>query len=86
MLSSAEAAALLAMIRTIAPHDTLDDAAYALVVKAIDADAAGSTQARTDLKAGIASSRRRISPARPRTRASSTSSTSSPAHSFSRCG
>ena len=25
---------MLAMIRTIAPHDTLDDAAYALVVKA----------------------------------------------------
>ncbi len=52
-LSSAEAATLLAMIRTIAPHDTLDDAAYALVVKAIDGDAAGSTQARTDLKAGL---------------------------------
>ena len=43
-LSSAEAATLLAMIRTIAPHDTLDDAAYALVVNAIDGDAAGSTQ------------------------------------------
>jgi hypothetical protein len=54
VLSSAEAAALLSMIRTIAPHDTLDDAAYALVVNAIDADAAGSTQARADLKAGIA--------------------------------
>jgi len=25
------------MIRTIAPHDTLDDAAYALVVSAVDA-------------------------------------------------
>ena len=55
VLSSAEAAALLAMIRTIAPHDTLDDAAYALVVNAVDGDAACSTQARTDLKAGIAS-------------------------------
>ena len=54
VLSSAEAAALLAMIRTIAPHDTLDDAAYALVVNALDGDAAGSTQARTDLLAGIA--------------------------------
>lgn len=53
VLSSAEAAALLAMIRAIAPHDTLDDAAYALVVNAIDADAAGSAQARADLKAGI---------------------------------
>ena len=55
VLSSADAATLLAMIRTIAPHDTLDDAAYALVVNAIDADAAGSTEARADLAAGIAS-------------------------------
>jgi hypothetical protein len=54
VLSSAEAATLLGMIRTIAPHDTLDDAAYALVVKSIDGDAAGSSQARTDLKAGLA--------------------------------
>ena len=54
-LSSAEAAALLAMIRTIAPHDALDDAAYALVVNAVDGDAAGSAEARGDLKAGIAS-------------------------------
>jgi hypothetical protein len=55
VLSSAQAAALLAMIRTIAPHDTLDDAAYALVVNAVDGDAAASTEARTDLAAGIAS-------------------------------
>src|SRR5580700_6862501 len=55
VLSSTEAAALLAMIRTIAPHDTLDDAAYALVVNAVDVDAAGSAKARTDLKAGVAS-------------------------------
>ena len=55
VLSSAQAAVLLAMIRTIAPHDTLDDAAYALVVNAVDGDAAGSTAARTDLTAGIAS-------------------------------
>jgi hypothetical protein len=53
-LSSAQAAALLAMIRTIAPHDTLDDAAYALVVGAIDGGAADSTEARADLAAGIA--------------------------------
>jgi hypothetical protein len=55
VLSSAEAAALLAMIRTIAPHDTLDDSAYALVVNAVDGDAAGSTEARADLAAGVAS-------------------------------
>jgi hypothetical protein len=55
VLTSADAAALLAMIRTIAPHDTLDEAAYALVVNAVDGDAAGSTQARADLQAGVAS-------------------------------
>ena len=54
-LSSAQAAALLAMIRTIAPHDTLDDAAYALVVNALDQDAAASAQAHTELAAGVAS-------------------------------
>lgn len=54
VLTSAQAAALLAMIRTIAPHDNLDDAAYALVVNAVDGDAAASAQARTDLTAGIA--------------------------------
>jgi hypothetical protein len=52
--SSAKAAALLAMIRTIAPHDTLDDSAYALVVKAADGDAAGSVEARADLERGVA--------------------------------
>jgi hypothetical protein len=53
-LSSAEAATLLAMVRTIAPHDTLDDSAYALVVKAVDEDAAGSAEARAALKTGVA--------------------------------
>lgn len=55
VLSTAEATALLAMIRTIAPHDTLDDPAYALVVKAVDADAAASDAARAALHGGIAS-------------------------------
>ena len=55
VLPSAQAAAVLAMIRTIAPHATLDDAAYALVGSAVDGEAAGSTQARTDLTAGLAS-------------------------------
>lgn len=55
VLSSAQAAALLALIRTIAPHDTLDDSAYALVVKAVDDDAAASDAARADLTAGVAS-------------------------------
>jgi len=55
VLPSADAAALLAVVRTIAPHDGLDEAAYALVVNAIDGAAAGSTEARADLEAGIAS-------------------------------
>jgi hypothetical protein len=55
VLSSAEAAALLALIRTIAPHDTLDDSAYALVVKAVDGNAAASAEARAELKSGLAS-------------------------------
>jgi hypothetical protein len=54
-LSSDEAAALLAAIRTIAPHDGLDDAAYALVVGALDADAAAGAETGALLKAGLAS-------------------------------
>jgi hypothetical protein len=38
--TSSEAGALMAVARTIAPHDKLDDAAYALVVQAVDSDAA----------------------------------------------
>ena len=33
-LTSSEGAVLMSMTRTIAPHDKLDDAAYALVVQA----------------------------------------------------
>jgi hypothetical protein len=55
VLSSAEAAALLALIRTIAPHDTLDDSAYALVVGAVDGDAAASAEAGAALRTGVAS-------------------------------
>lgn len=53
-LSSSQAATLLAMIRTMLPHDGLDDAAYALVVGALDAEAAGAPAARTQLNEGIA--------------------------------
>lgn len=52
-LSSAEGARLLSVARTIAPHDSLEDAAYAIVVKAIDA-AAADEQVRATLKAGLA--------------------------------
>lgn len=37
-LTSSEGATLVAMARTIMPHDKLDDAAYALVIRALDAD------------------------------------------------
>jgi hypothetical protein len=53
-LSAGEAATLLAVTRTIVPHDGLDDAAYALVVAALDADAAGSPETRAMLTSGIA--------------------------------
>lgn len=53
-LSSAEGAALMAMARTIAPHDKLDDAAYAMVVQTIDSDAGKDEGARTMIKEGIA--------------------------------
>jgi hypothetical protein len=53
-LSNSESADLLAVVRTIAPHDGLDDAAYALVVGALDADAASSYDARQQLAAGLA--------------------------------
>jgi hypothetical protein len=39
VLTSSEGATLMSMTRTIAPHDKLDDASYALVIKALDGDA-----------------------------------------------
>jgi hypothetical protein len=53
-LSSAEGAALLAIARTIAPHDKLDDAAYAIVVQTIDNDANKDESTRKTLKEGLA--------------------------------
>lgn len=52
-LTSTEGAVLMAMTRTIAPHDKLEDAAYALVVKSIDADAAADANWRRSLEEGI---------------------------------
>jgi len=54
-LTDAEGAALMAMTRTIAPHDRLEDAAYALVVRALDGDAAHDAAALARLREGIAS-------------------------------
>jgi len=53
-LSSAEGAALMVMTRTIAPHDKLDDAAYAMVVQAVDGDASKDSSTRKMLKEGLA--------------------------------
>jgi hypothetical protein len=54
-LSSAEGRTLLVMARTIAPHDKLEDAAYAVVIAALDADAAADPNVLTATRAGIAS-------------------------------
>jgi hypothetical protein len=52
-LTNSEAATLMAVARTIAPHDQLDDAAYALVVKGVDADATNDANFHKILKEGI---------------------------------
>jgi hypothetical protein len=54
VLTSAEGEALMAAARTIAPHDRLEDAAYALVVRAIDTLAAQDGSLRKQLKDGVA--------------------------------
>jgi len=54
-LTSEQGAALLAMARTILPHDGLEDAAYAAVVHSADADAARDAAARKFYSDGIAS-------------------------------
>ena len=54
-LTSAEAATLLAATRTIAPHDKLEDAAYAFVVRALDAAAVKDEALHRQLKEGVAS-------------------------------
>jgi hypothetical protein len=52
-LSSSEGAALMNMARTIAPHDKLDDAAYALVVQSVDSDAAKDANAKKMIRDGL---------------------------------
>jgi hypothetical protein len=54
VLKSAEGAALLVVTRTIAPHDKLDDAAYAMVVQAIDGDANKDESSRKMIQEGLA--------------------------------
>lgn len=52
--TSAEGTTLLSMARTIAPHDKLDDAAYALVILALDGDAAKDASTRKMIGEGLA--------------------------------
>jgi hypothetical protein len=54
-LTSAESATLLAATRTIAPHDKLEDAAYAFVIRALDTAAAEDEALHKQLQAGVAS-------------------------------
>ena len=53
-LTSEEGTTLMAMLRTIAPHDRLEDVAYAVVAKAIDGKAGQDEGRLADLKAGLA--------------------------------
>jgi len=53
-LTSAEGLTLMSVARTIAPHDKLDDAAYALVVKAVDGDATKDAGTLNMIKGGLA--------------------------------
>jgi hypothetical protein len=53
-LTSFDGAMLMSMARTIAPHDKLDDAAYALVIKVVDGDAAKDANALKMIKEGVA--------------------------------
>ena len=54
-LTTAEATTLLAATRTIAPHDKLEDAAYAFVIRALDAAAAKDQALHKQLGEGVAS-------------------------------
>lgn len=52
--TSAEGATLMAVARTIAPHDKLDDAAYAVVIQGLDAEAAQDASTSKLIKDGVA--------------------------------
>jgi hypothetical protein len=54
-LTSSEGATLMSVARTIAPHDKLDDAAYALLIQTIDRDAGKEESTGKIIKDGIAS-------------------------------
>jgi hypothetical protein len=49
-----EGTVLMAVARTLMPHDKLGDAAYALVIQAIDSDAAKDENIRKTIREGVA--------------------------------
>lgn len=53
-LTSSQGSVLMSVARTIAPHDGLEDAAYALVVKAIDAAASANEHLHALVGSGLA--------------------------------
>ena len=53
-LTSAEGQTLMAVARTIAPHDKLEDAAYAMVIQAVDAEVAHDAGLLKMLREGVA--------------------------------
>lgn len=53
-LNTSEGTTLMAVARTICPHDKLEDAAYALVVKAVDTEAGKDESFRKRITDGIA--------------------------------
>jgi hypothetical protein len=52
-LTSEQGTLLMSVARTIAPHDKLEDAAYALVVKALDEAAASDAHVHSTLSSGL---------------------------------
>lgn len=52
--TTAEGTALMALARTIAPHDKLEDAAYAVVIQGIDSEAAKDAATSKLVKDGLA--------------------------------
>ena len=54
-LSGKQAACVLSIARTIAPHDSLEDAAYAVVVRSIDLDVAANPSTRALVSSGLES-------------------------------
>jgi hypothetical protein len=52
-ITTSEGATLMSMARTIAPHDKLDDAAYALVIHAVDNDANQDAKILKMIKEGV---------------------------------